>query len=199
MSAKNSHTTADYIEWEKAINVVHRLFKEGKEGDIRMSAYVACGIFMGLRVSDLRQLRWNILLGEQTIEIKEKKTGKTRIIKLNPDFQKHIRDCYQALKIQNSNELCFLSQKKTVYSTQRLNIKLKEINKKYRLGVKNMSNHSLRKAFGRRIFDMASETSKELCLIKLGQCFNHSDVSITKRYLGLKTKEILECYDLLTF
>ena len=115
------------------------------------------------------------------------------------DFQKHIQDCYQALKVENPNELCFLSQKKTVFSTQRLNIKLKEINKKYRLGVKNMSNHSLRKCFGRRIFDMASETSKELCLIKLGQCFNHSDVSITKRYLGLKTKEILECYDLLTF
>ena len=196
MSAKGSHTTADYIEWEKAINVVHRLYKDG---DYRMSAYIACGIFAGLRVSDLRQLRWFQLMGDQTIEIKEKKTGKVRIIKLNPDFQAHIHDCYQALKIQNPNELCFLSQKKTVYSTQRLNIKLKEINKKYRLGVKNMSNHSLRKAFGRRIFDMASETSKELCLIKLSQCFNHSDCAITKRYLGLQTKEILECYDLLTF
>ena len=196
MSARNSHTTADYIEWEKSINCVHRLFKDG---DYRMSAYIACGIFLGLRVSDLRQLRWFQLQGDQTIEIKEKKTGKVRIIKLNPDFQKHIKDCYQALKIQNPNELCFLSQKKTVYSTQRLNIKLKEINKKYRLGVKNMSNHALRKTMGRRIFDMASETSKELCLIKLSQVFGHSDCAITKRYLGLKTQEILECYDLLTF
>ena len=196
MSAKGSHTTADYIDWDKAVNCVHRLYKDG---DYRMSAYIASAIFAGLRVSDLRLLRWNILMGDQTIEIKEKKTGKTRIIKLNPDFQAHIKDCYQALKIQNPNELCFLSQKKTVYSTQRLNIKLKEINKKYRLGVKNMSNHSLRKTFGRRIFDMASETSKELCLIKLSQVFGHSDCAITKRYLGLKTKEILECYDLLTF
>lgn len=196
MSAKGSHTTADYIDWDKAVNCVHRLYKDG---DYRMSAYIASAIFAGLRVSDLRLLRWNILMGDQTIEIKEKKTGKTRIIKLNPDFQAHIKDCYQALKIQNPNELCFLSQKKTVYSTQRLNIKLKEINKKYRLGVKNMSNHSLRKTFGRRIFDMASETSKELCLIKLSQVFGHSDCAITKRYLGLKTQEILECYDLLTF
>ena len=38
MSAKGSHTTADYIEWEKAINVVHRLYKDG---DYRMSAYIA--------------------------------------------------------------------------------------------------------------------------------------------------------------
>lgn len=196
MSARNSHTTADYIEWDKAINCVHRLYKDG---DYRMSAYIACGIFMGLRVSDLRQLRWNKLMGEQTIEVVEKKTKKLRIIKLNPDFQKHIQDCYQALRVEDPNELCFLSQKKTVFSTQRLNIKLKEVNKKYRLGVKNISNHSLRKAFGRRIFDMASDTHKEMCLIKLSQCFNHSDCSITRRYLGLQTKEILECYDLLTF
>ena len=196
MSAKGSHTTADYIEWSKAINCIHRLFKDG---DYRMSAYLACGIFTGLRVSDLRQLRWCQLLGESTIEVIEKKTKKRRIIKLNPDFQAHIKDCYQALKIQNPNELCFLSQKKTVFSTQRLNIKLKEINKKYRLGVKNMSNHSMRKALGRRAFDMASETSKELCLIKLSELFNHSDTSITKRYLGLKQEEILETYDLLTF
>ena len=196
MSAKNSHTTASYIPWDSAINVVHRLFKDKK---YRMSLFIATGIFTGLRVHDLKELRFSDVTGEDTIAIIEHKTKKRRIIKLNPDFQKHIKDCYQALKVENPNELCFLSQKKTVFSIQRLNIKLKEINKKYRLGVKNMSNHSLRKCFGRRIFDMASETQKEMCLIKLGQCFNHSDCSITRRYLGLQTQEILECYDLLTF
>ena len=196
MSARNSHTTADYIEWDKAVNVVHRLYKDG---DYRMSAYIACGIFMGLRVSDLRQLRWYQLLGDNSIEVVEKKTKKRRAIKLNADFQQHIQDCYNALGVQNPNECCFLSQKQTVYSTQRLNIKLKDINKKYRLGVKNMSNHSMRKAFGRRIFDMASDANKELCLIKLSEIFNHSDSSITKRYLGLKQEEILEAYDLLSF
>lgn len=196
MSLRNSHTTADYIEWEKCINVIHRLFKDG---DIRMSAYIACGIFMGLRVHDLRELRWNQLMGEQTIEVIEHKTKKRRVIKLNLDFQAHIKQCYEALKVENPNEHCFLSQKKTVFSTQRLNIKLKEINKKYRLGVKNMSNHSLRKAFGRRIFDMASDTQKEMCLVKLSQVFGHSDISISRRYLGLQTQEILETYDLLTF
>lgn len=196
MSAKGSHTTADYIPWDSAINTVHRLFKDK---DYRMSAYIACGIFMGLRVSDLRQLRWNQLMGDKTIEIKEKKTGKTRIIKLNADFQQHIKDCHTALNIQNDNEHIFLSQKKTVICTQWLNHKIKEINKKYRLGLKNASNHSLRKAFGRRIFDMAADTNKELCLIKLSEIFNHSDTSITKRYLGLKREEILEAYDFLSF
>ena len=196
MSAKGSHTTADYITWDCAINVIHRLYKDC---DYRMSAYIACGIFMGLRVSDLRQLRWNQLMGESSIEIKEKKTGKTRIIKLNADFQQHIKDCYAALDIKDDNEHCFLTQKKTVACTQWLNYKLKEVNKKYRLGVKNMSNHALRKTFGRRIFEMAADTNKELCLIKLSEILNHSNCNCTKRYLGLKQEEILEAYDLLSF
>lgn len=196
MSAKGSHTTADYIPWDSAINVIHRLYKDG---DYRMSAYIACGIFMGLRVSDLRQLRWNQLMGESTIEIKEKKTGKTRIIKLNAEFQQHIKDCYAALNIQNPNEHCFLTQKKTVACTQWLNHKLKEVNRKYRLGINHMSNHALRKTLGRRCFEMAAAENKEMCLIKLSELFNHSDVSITKRYLGLKQEEILDTYDYLTF
>ena len=75
---------------------------------------------------------------------------------------------------------------------------LKEIKKKYRLKVKNFSCHSLRKTFGRQVYNMNSENS-ELALVKLMELFNHSSVSITKRYLGLRQEEILETYDCLTF
>ena len=36
-------------------------------------------------------------------------------------------------------------------------------------------------------------------LVKLMELFNHSSVSITKRYLGLRQEEILETYDCLSF
>ena len=39
------------------------------------------------------------------------------LISLNR-FQKHIKDCYQALHIDNMNELCFLSTKGKPYSAQ---------------------------------------------------------------------------------
>lgn len=42
MSLKNSTTVADYIEWDKAVNLVHRLFNDG---DYRLSLLVGCGIF----------------------------------------------------------------------------------------------------------------------------------------------------------
>ena len=58
--------------------------------------------------------------------------------------------------------------------------------------------HSLRKTFGRQVYNMNSENS-ELALVKLMELFNHSSVAITKRYLGLRQEEILETYDCLTF
>ena len=46
----------------------------------------------------------------------EKKTGKRREVKINREFQKHIKDCYQALAIQNMDELCFISGRNKAYS-----------------------------------------------------------------------------------
>ena len=57
---------------------------------------------------------------------------------------------------------------------------------------------SLRKTFGRQVYNMNSENS-ELALVKLMELFNHSSIANTKRYLGLRQEEILETYDCLTF
>ena len=53
MSAKNSNTTSDYIEWATAINLIHKLYRDG---DHRMSLLVGCGVFFGTRISDTLQL-----------------------------------------------------------------------------------------------------------------------------------------------
>jgi len=195
MSLKNTKTTADYIPFDSAINLIHRLFKDK---NYVMSLFVATGIFTGLRVRDLRALRWNQLLESGIMTIIEHKTKKERKIKLNPDFVEHVRSCYKEMGITNPNEHCFLSQKKTVMSTQWLNRLLKQIRDKYRVPCKNISCHSLRKTMGRAIFEKSEENS-EMALIKLSEVFGHSNTQITRRYLGLKQEEILEAYDLLSF
>lgn len=75
---------------------------------------------------------------------------------------------------------------------------LKEVKRKYKLKIKNFSCHSLRKTFGRQVYNMNSENS-ELALVKLMELFNHSSVTITKRYLGLRQEELLNTYDCLSF
>ena len=195
MSVLNSHTTADYLEWNTMLNLIRKLYRDG---DYRMSRFIGCGCFFGLRVSDLRKLTWSMLLGDDKFIINEQKTGKRRIVKINSDFQKHIQQCYEALQITNMDEACFLSRKNMVMSTQRINVRLKEIKKRYNIKIDNFSCHSLRKAFGRKIFESSGENA-QMALVKLSELFNHSSVAITKIYLGLREKELLETYDLLDF
>ena len=145
MSLKYSSTTADYLVWSDAMNLIRKL---AKDENYKISLLIALGCFTGLRISDILSLRW-------------KQIG-------------------------------------TIFTVQRINIILKEVKKKYRLKIKNFSCHSLRKTFGRQVYNMNSDNA-ELALVKLMELFNHSSVAITKRYLGLRQEEILQTYDCLSF
>lgn len=195
MSAKGTRTTADYIEWNTMLTLIRRLYKDG---DYTMSLFIGCGCFFGLRVSDLRRLTWRMLLESDRFTLTEQKTSKLRTVKVNSDFRQHVEKCMLALRVSDVDAPCFLSRKNRVMSTQRINVRLKEIKERYHIKVDNFSCHSLRKAFGRRVFEQSGENA-QLALVKLSELFNHSSVAITKIYLGLRQKELLETYDLLDF
>lgn len=195
MSLKNSYVTSDYIEWDTMLSLVRRLYRNK---EYRLSLLIGCGSFFGLRISDLLTLTWGMLLDGHSFIVIEKKTGKRREIKVNANFQKHIVDCYKALNILDKNEKCFISRKKVVYSTQRINVLFKSIKTQYGLKIEHFSTHSMRKTFGRKVVESAGENS-EFALIKLSELFNHADVMTTRRYLGLRSQELLETYDMLSF
>lgn len=124
MSLKNSYTTSDCLQWDSATNLVRKLYRDK---NYRISLLVGCGIFFGLRISDLLQLTWEMLLNKDAkFTITEKKTSKRR-----------------------------------------------------------------------EVFE--SSENAELALVKLMELFNHSSVTITKRYLGLRQEELLNTYDCLSF
>ena len=195
MSLKYSTTTADYLVWSDAMNLIRKL---AKDENYKMSLLIALGCFTGLRISDILALRWEQILSTEEFTIIEKKTGKKRVLRLNSQLQQHIQECYEQIQPIGIKAPILVSQKGTVFTIQRINVILKEIKRKYRLKVKNFSCHSLRKTFGRQVYNMNSENS-ELALVKLMELFNHSSLAITKRYLGLRQEEILETYDCLTF
>ena len=195
MSLKYSSTTADYLVWSDAMNLIRKL---AKDGNYKISLLIALGCFTGLRISDILSLRWKQILNAEEFTVIEKKTGKKRVIRLNPQLQEHISECYGHIQPVGINAPILISQKGTVFTIQRINVILKEVKKKYRLKVKNFSCHSLRKTFGRQVYNMNSDNS-ELALVKLMELFNHSSVAITKRYLGLRQEELLNTYDCLSF
>ena len=195
MSLKYSSTTADYLVWSDAMNLIRKL---AKDGNYKISLLIALGCFTGLRISDILALRWKQILNTSEFTVIEKKTNKVRTIRINAQFGQHIKECYEQIKPIGINSPILVSQKGTVFTIQRINVILKEVKRKYKLKIKNFSCHSLRKTFGRQVYNMNSDNS-ELALVKLMELFNHSSVTITKRYLGLRQEELLNTYDCLSF
>ena len=195
MAQKHQYTTSDYLEWDVAMNLIRRLYKDGK---IRLSLLIGCGCFFGLRFSDLSRLTWTQLLTGDSFSIVEQKTGKRREIRINKDFQRHIRDCYEALEVRDIDQPCFLNRFGGIITNQMVNRHFKLIKVRYQIKIRNFSTHSLRKTFGRRVVDMAGADA-EMALIKLSELFNHTSPMVTRRYLGLRQEELGEVYESLTF
>lgn len=189
MALKGQYTTADYLPWNEAMMLVKKLYRDGRYRDSMM---VATGFMTGLRISDILRLTFSDILSNEILTINEKKTGKRREIPLSKDYKKHVEDCFKALGLSDSTKPMFLSYQGSVITIQMVNKTLHGLKDRYNLSVEHFTSHSLRKTFARRIYDTA--TDREYALIKLGSVLGHSNVSITRRYLGIKREEILDCY-----
>ena len=188
------YLTSDYLDFDTATALVRKLYREEK---YTLSLLIGAGIFFGLRISDLLSLRFN---EDDKFVIYGKKTHKHRTIKINAQFKPHIQACYEAIHPRSLDKPCFISQKHGVYSVQRINVLLKDIKKKYNLKIEHVSTHSLRKTFGRKIFELASSQGQgKLALINLSELFKYTNCSITRIYLGIKAEEMLSTYDMLVF
>ena len=192
MSLKGSKTKSDYIEWNTAQLLVQRL---ERDGDWKFALLVATGIFTGLRISDILSLKWNDLLGRGSMQITEKKTKKDRTITINPQLQEIVSRIYLKQKVTDPDDLIFLNRWGTgAITRQYVNGKLKRIATKYQItkDVSSIKSHSLRKSFGRRVFE--SNDSSELSLLLLSDILNHSSPKTTKIYLGIRDREIQDVY-----
>jgi site-specific recombinase XerD len=63
---------------------------------------------------------------------------------------------------------------------------------KNEVNLNNISSHSLRKSFGNRVYVSNGKTDAILHL--LSEMFNHSSVSITRKYLGIKQEQYDNIY-----
>ena len=189
MAIRGQYTTADYLQWNEAMMLVKKLYRDGRYRDSMM---VATGFMTGLRISDILRLTYADILDNDILIINEKKTGKRREIPLSKDYKKHVEDCFKAMGLSDTAKPMFLSYQGSIITIQMVNKTLHGLKDHYNLSVENFSSHSLRKTFARRIYDTAKD--REYALIKLSSVLGHSNVSITRRYLGIKREEILNCY-----
>ena len=182
MSNKGQTTTSDFIEWSKYQQLLTALEKDGKT---LFCLLIACGGYTGLRISDLLTMKYEAFKNGN-YSIKEKKTGKVRVITFHPDLKKIV-----TRNQRKEKGFIFTGKSGKVLSIQYINFTLKEIARDY--GLKgNISCHSLRKTFGRRVFD--TNNKSDAALILLSDLFNHSNTVVTKRYLGITEEEKASAY-----
>lgn len=175
-------TGATYIEFDKARTIGLRLIRTGENPTFGL--LVLAGIYMGLRISDLLNLTFKDLRSEK-IAVTEQKTGKKRVIKVNDTIHQALNYFPKETYIDSFH--AFRSQKNTVYSNKHVNRLLS----KFFTG-ERLSSHSLRKTFGRRVWDMHNQS--EAALVSLSDIFNHKDVATTRRYLGIRQEQIDDIY-----
>jgi integrase len=192
MALKGQSTKAGYLEWDSMLLLLQKLERDRQ---YKFQLLIAVGCFTGLRAGDLLGLRWNDICEMDEIRVREGKTDKFRIIRINPQLKEMVTRLYGLMNITDNQQLLFLNKSRTkAVNIQYVNRRLKDIAVKYGLQIplSDVSSHFFRKTLGRHVW--AKNNFSEKSLILLSELFNHSSIRVTKIYLGIKQQEIGDVY-----
>lgn len=192
MPKQGTKMTTGYVSWDEFKKLQSGLMKDGETDALLL---ISVGVYTALRISDVLRLRWADL-SQDRIEIKEKKTGKTRLISINKDL-KDIVEKIKPLQDREEEKGLFINKMTSrPYTRMGVNKMLKRIFKKYNVPCDgNISSHLFRKTFGRRVMENNGYSGEALLLLM--DTFQHSSPALTKRYLGIRQQEINTLYETL--
>ena len=186
------------IRTKTDIEKMKRLFRQKSPRDY---ALFTLGLNTGLRISDLLALKvGDVLAGTGSrlriadrITLRERKTGKRRIIMLNTTARDALAFYLRTRERRWPEDPLFLSRKRTADGSLRAITTLQA----YRIIVKTargcgitsrIGTHTMRKTFGYFLYDNGHGKPIEF-LMKI---FGHSSPDVTLRYIGITQDEIDE-------
>ena len=191
---KGLKTTAEHLPYDEYLNLLEGLHKDGL---YMWEVYCIISFCTAFRVTDVRELSWRMILDRDEIMKLEKKTQKGRSIPVNEDIRKSIREIYELLKCPDKNLPVICNpQTRLPYSLEYINRKLKWFKFKYKLRIKHFSTHTFRKTFGHYVYEYFGRTPEALIL--LNEIFNHRNIDVTKRYIGITRDDINKVYNSLS-
>lgn len=187
---KGSTIKVEPIKNLEDINLIKRMLSKNS----RDLAIFTIGINTNLRASDLVRIKTQqvrFLSAGESFELKEKKTGKAKLVTLNQTCVEAVQNLIRSKKFKAAGIYLFQS-KKTLglepLTVQRLHSLVKSWCRKIDLKG-NFGSHTLRKTFGyhqRVTFNASIE--------QLMVCFNHSNQRQTLEYLCIQPEEIKKIY-----
>lgn len=134
------------------------------------------GIYSGLRICDILQFRVRDVRDKDFISKREKKTRKEKRFPINKELKKILSEYIEGKK---DYEFLFKNPhapNKPITRQQAYNI-LSSAGKVF--GLDSIGTHTLRKTFGYHLYN---QTNNAALLMDI---FNHSDIHITLRYIGV--------------
>ena len=192
MSKPNSKTTCSGLDWNQMLGLLHRLKRDDRLQDCLL---VATGSYFGLRIKDLLNLTWSEVIDKNEFTVTESKTSKKRLITLNANVKEVLLHVYQSRKSKrgfSDDDFLFVNRWNDKLTIQYVNRRLHEIFTQYNVRVGNGSSHTLRKTFGKRVWEMDNQSEKSL--VYLSEIFSHSSINTTKRYIGIVQANIENIY-----
>ncbi len=159
------------------------------------------GINVGLRASDLTQLRWSYFYKNDmtfkesyTLQPKKtKKTGKFVRIFFNQTVKRAVENYVCDYPIEDLNGYLFKSRKGCNPITEKGLWKI-VVDVAADAGIeKNVGSHSLRKTWARNIYDNAED--KGGALVMLQECLRHENSLTTLRYISIMDEEKKGMYE----
>lgn len=170
----------------------------GEINKISFLNFINIGVNVGLRISDLAQLRFEMINPNWEVTIKEKKTRKIRTIAFNKTCQKAIKE----LKAYYKSIGFSTKEGYILKSLSRYNIKYKIDSPISVNGVSQefqklrdmlsieypIGSHSLRKTWGYHVY------KGTLNIALLMKAFNHSSAEQTLKYIGIEEENITKIY-----
>lgn len=195
MAKKNQLTTSDHLEYPEFEKLLAGLRADKEyfwELYARLSFCTAC------RASDVLNLTWGNVLDASKITVTEKKTKKTRCIPFNKSVTSKIYELYRLMgKPDKDSPIFFSTVTGEPVTIQCVNKKLKQFKHKYRLQIDHFSTHTFRKTFGRYVYNTSEDKAEALLL--LNKILNHSNLQVTKTYIGITQGEINHVYGSINF
>jgi len=164
------------------------------QGQIRNYTLITMGIYTALRISDLLRLTWgdvynfNTKCIRQSITITESKTNKTKTIALHENCINALKRCLHTARPTSRLHPLFENKQngQAISRVQAYRI-IREASEELELDIP-ASCHSLRKTFG---YHAWKEGISPAVIMEI---YNHSSLSVTRRYLGVSQDDKNEVY-----
>jgi integrase len=181
------------LKWTTAMKLLAIMRESDDLAESRL--LFALGFYTGLRISDILKLRW-IDLEKPILIIEEQKTKKTRRIDLNSKLQAIVEQVRAIVQPIDRQDYIFKGRrgpgKNKPLTVVGANNRIRQVFARFDIQTQNPSSHTLRKTFALRVYNVNQRS--EDALILLSEIFNHSNISITRKYIGITQERITNVY-----